>query len=1253
MCTVFNQIITSMWKLSIFVFLVSFCALCRPVPVANVTKSLKLSFLASRKYYGSLLYGGAFYRAIDDINKDDSLLPGYVLEPMFADTHSDILETVEYMTEHKTNGALGFVGPEGNCGIAATNAAAWNMPMVVYRCHDSELSEDPNLERRIRQTFLRTQPSTSKVSKSIASLLLHFNWRKVSLVLGNRTVWNQTAESLISLTRDNGIEIRQQVLFQEPYSPSLDISEIVRSTVMLTRIYVFLGDYHALIDFVRSLDKETKNTGDHAVITVLDEQPTSKLKHFLKTPFERELREDHWMAFRNVLVISPRSPSNPHWDSFIDDVRMRNMDPPISLPRPPPTLKNITFQQVVPIHAAHLYDAVMLFAGALSVAISHNESSFEDGRNIVSKIQRASFKSIQGFDVYVDKTGDAEGNYSVLTLTKPSEGQPFLGSVGCFYRNPGDFGVPEFSLNKEIEWTSGQVPRDEPPCGFEEEKCQHEPDWKLATICSVIAAAVCVGMVFVCRHYLYEQKIARLLWKLEYKDLMFVDNVEEIISPAKRKRKSNTSWRFLIDGDDSGRSTLLGTTKSDSGRSTLLGTTKSDSGRSTLLGTTKSDSGRLTLPGSTKAEKKSLSRSSVAIQPIRVGSYKGTIVSVKILTRKSLDMNRSLKKQLYIRKELTHDNINRFIGVCVESPHLYIVTQYCTRGSLKDIMKNEDLHLDDMFIASLVADLVKGMIFIHESEIGYHGNLKSSTCLVDSRWVLQIADFGLHQLISKDSHTKSETESYYEELLWTAPEVLRTKTACPYGTQKGDTYSFAIILYEIHSQDGPWGNLKYSPSEIVHRVSCDVDDVPFRPDLSRLSCEDFIKQCIAECWHETPDFRPDFKYIRYRLKPMQQGLKPNIFDNMLAIMEKYANNLEALVAERTEQLSEEKQMTENLLYRMLPRPIANKLKRGQYVNPESYDCVTMYFSDIVGFTALSAESTPMQVIDMLNELYTCFDSIIAHYDVYKVETIGDAYLVVSGLPIRNDDNHAGEIASMSLKLLSAILSFKIKHRPNDTLKLRIGIHSGPVVAGVVGLRMPRYTLFGDTVNTASRMETNGLPLKIHCSSQFKVILDKLGGYTLSERGYVSMKGKGDQFTYFLESEDESHRTKRLGSLQKDYSVSRKPQRTVAGCRKCSGQLSEPDSIKNVFDKCNGYSDYCSECLRNSFPMFMSDHVQSSECSSGLYEDDFRQNLENNNTRPHSNTCGFWQENEVRMPLMNNSGDLEFYGPEALSRESVL
>ncbi|KAK8757693.1 hypothetical protein V5799_004676 [Amblyomma americanum] len=163
--------------------------------------------------------------------------------------------------------------------------------------------------------------------------------------------------------------------------------------------------------------------------------------------------------------------------------------------------------------------------------------------------------------------------------------------------------------------------------------------------------------------------------------------------------------------------------------------------------------------------------------------------------------------------------------------------------------------------------------------------------------------------------------------------------------------------------------------------------------------------------------------------------------------------------------------------------------------------------------------SPLQVVNLLNDLYTCFDSIIEEFDVYKVETIGDAYMVVSGIPLPNGNLHAREIARMSLALLHNVRSFTIHHRPHEQLRLRIGLHTGPCVAGVVGLKMPRYCLFGDTVNTASRMESTGMALKIHVSSATKSVLDTFKTFRLELRGEVELKGKGKETTYFLLGED--------------------------------------------------------------------------------------------------------------------------------------
>uniref|UniRef100_A0A8C2F0M7 Guanylate cyclase n=1 Tax=Cyprinus carpio TaxID=7962 RepID=A0A8C2F0M7_CYPCA len=501
--------------------------------------------------------------------------------------------------------------------------------------------------------------------------------------------------------------------------------------------------------------------------------------------------------------------------------------------------------------------------------------------------------------------------------------------------------------------------------------------------------------------------------------------------------------------------------------------------------------------------------------------YKGNITAIKYVNKKRIELTRKVLFELKHMRDVQNEHLTRFIGACIGPPNICILTEYCPRGSLQDLMESEGITLDWMFRYSLINDIVKGMAFLHNSVIVSHGNLKSSNCVVDSRFVLKITDYGLESF-RKETNLE-DVHALYARKLWTAPELLRADNPPACGTQKGDVYSFGIILQElallkgVFYLEGPC----LSPKVIIERVA--EGRWPYlRPLLCPQSHSDELGQLMQRCWSEDVNERPDFNQIKVLLRKNNRGYGSNILDNLLSRMEQYANNLEELVEERTQAYHEEKRKAEALLYQILPHSVAEQLKRGEMVQAEAFDSVTIYFSDIVGFTALSAESTPMQVVTLLNDLYTCFDAIIDNFDVYKVETIGDAYMVVSGLPVRNGKLHAREIARMSLALLEAVHSFRIRHRPDQQLRLRIGIHSGPVCAGVVGLKMPRYCLFGDTVNTASRMESNGEALKIHVSEATRAVLQEFNCFQLELRGDVEMKGKGRMRTYWLLGEISSN-----------------------------------------------------------------------------------------------------------------------------------
>lgn len=1202
----------------------NFCAASEQNP--NESSVIKVGYLTNihgrnNQQRQGIVISGAITYAISKVNKDTSKFKGKRIELIANDTEGQALLGTSAILHQWRQGAVAFFGPEDSCEVEAAIASAINLPMISYKCADSKASN-----KHFYRTFVRTHPPDTQIVSSVISLLSYFKWKKFSIISEKSIQYQTVARNLAERARASNFTINSESKFENIYACCVEhkscchdsLYNIIDDTFKRTRIYVFLGTVNDLISMMQVMQvKNLINNGDYLIIYIdLDQYSTShSYKYLWRVDMDLGTKKTMIEAARSLLVVVTSPPSVSTYSDFEENVRIHNGLPPFNFTQPFKDLK-----KHITVYASYLYDAFMLYADALEETIKDG-ADIHDGASIVKRIiNRKNYQSVTGPWMNIDSNGDVEGNYSVLALRPtPSDvklkvtddfNYTMLPVCNFYYENG------TLLLTGTIDWIKGgRPPLDEPVCAYDGSICRKPPDSsreRLAGVQMAVLVTLSVIVFQIYRNWKKEQEIAGLLWRMELDDVQFHCGLLN-------RTQSRSSFASQMSNDSVGFRNRNTYTKT--------------------------------------------------------ATYKGVIVAVKELrfsSKKDKDIPRATKVEMKLMKELRHDNINQLIGACInhESNLIYIVTEYCSKGSLQDILDNQDLKLDSMFVSSLVFDLLSGLNYLHNSELKCHGNLKSSNCLITSRWVLKITDFGLHNFRMKASAApvhENMRHAHYRKQLWKAPELLRNPTML--GNQKTDVYAFAIILHEIIGKHGPFGidATSLKPEDVVdsiknprtclssnlkvdqqfgNNISCrfdgstssanttrqqikpqnsasradsqvdlnlsenmnrpcnqqqsnlarsfiqleqyrqlkgnktsslevagtltshdltgdkcrdsigqEVDDnhfgvdspflpnsidtktsipnqrqniingcpqltspddtlILFRPNINLLQCPQYIIDTMRDCWSERPECRPDLRTVRRRLETMRQGAKHNIMDNIMGMMERYANNLEELVEERTAQVSEEKKKTEVLLERMLPRSVAGQLLVGEEVEPESFDAVTIFFSDIVGFTEMSSKSTPMEVVVFLNDLYTLFDGIIQQYKVYKVETIGDAYMVASGLPERISE-HATEIASMAIELLKSVSDFKIRHLPNEVLQLRIGLHTGPVVAGVVGTTMPRYCLFGDTVNTASRMESHGLPLKIHTSPQTKDHLHRSGNYILKSRGLVNIKGKGDLETYWL------------------------------------------------------------------------------------------------------------------------------------------
>ena len=395
------------------------------------------------------------------------------------------------------------------------------------------------------------------------------------------------------------------------------------------------------------------------------------------------------------------------------------------------------------------------------------------------------------------------------------------------------------------------------------------------------------------------------------------------------------------------------------------------------------------------------------------------------------------------------------------------------RGTVSDLIATRHA-LDDYELASMAMDVVNAAIFLHGCRPPVVGiNLKPHHLFLDD---------SLRTLVGVSFRPPNMRS------VWAPPECLRGDTGL---TPASDVYGFSMLLYSLVQQRAPFEGRK-SCELLTVIEQADEDTVgDARPELRRAS---LFNPLIEACWAQRPADRPSFHEVRTRLSLLASAFGPR--------------------SSLTIQPARQK-----LLGGMFPEHVRQLLEEGRPAPTDEYPCVTVFFSDIVGFTAISTVLQPSALKDMLNELWSFMDETANELGVHKLETAGDALLAVTNVMQRQED-HAPRMALFALRVLAGVRSIPVNPAVRDgpCLQLRVGIHSGPVVGGVVGINNLRYCLYGLTMSVASRMESTGEPGRIQLTERAAALVasdPELARRIVPRPGMTDVKGQGPTKTCWL------------------------------------------------------------------------------------------------------------------------------------------